>query len=98
MKPWALERDRVVGQTMAFVESSPAVMPVRHQTPTPPVAAKIFALPQFAEQPVTSERAEILRRVAAFKAHQTKLRQDREKYCNEMLARTRAALRDGSIQ
>ncbi|MBB1094026.1 hypothetical protein [Rhodopseudomonas pseudopalustris] len=38
------------------------------------------------------ERAEILKRIAAFRNLQVKLRQDREKYYDETLARTRKLL------
>ncbi|WP_157038784.1 hypothetical protein [Rhodopseudomonas palustris] len=38
------------------------------------------------------ERAEILKRIAAFRNLQIKLRQDREKYYDQTLARTRSLL------
>jgi hypothetical protein len=96
MKPWVLERDLLVEQTLAFVESAAATVPARREVPILTVAAKRVAPPKLVEDTMPSERADILRRVAAFRAHQAKIRQDREKYCNEMLAKTRAALRNGA--
>ena len=40
-----------------------------------------------------SERADIARRVAAFRDRQRLIRQQREDYCDTVLAQTRAALR-----
>ncbi|MBB5049901.1 hypothetical protein HNR60_004686 [Rhodopseudomonas rhenobacensis] len=41
----------------------------------------------------TSERAQIARRVIAFRDHQIRLQQEREAYYDAVLAKTRAALR-----
>jgi len=41
-----------------------------------------------------SERADIARRVVAFRDRQRLIRQEREDYCNAVQAETRAALRD----
>lgn len=42
----------------------------------------------------SSERADIARRVVAFRDRQRLIRQEREDYCNAVQAETRAALRD----
>jgi hypothetical protein len=42
----------------------------------------------------TSERADIARRVVAFRDRQRMIRKEREDYCNAVQAETRAALRD----
>jgi hypothetical protein len=42
----------------------------------------------------SSERADIARRVVAFRDRQRLIRQEREDYCNAVQAQTRAALRD----
>jgi hypothetical protein len=44
----------------------------------------------------SQEREDIRRRVAGFKAHQEKLRREREQYYLEMTAKTRAMLRNGN--
>jgi hypothetical protein len=44
---------------------------------------------------VSREREEIRLRVAGFKAHQEKLRREREQYYLEMTAKMRAMLRNG---
>jgi hypothetical protein len=43
----------------------------------------------------SQEREEIKQRVAGFKAHQEKLRREREQYYLEMTAKTRAMLQNG---
>jgi hypothetical protein len=48
--------------------------------------------PHRLEGSIESERAEILRRVNAFRTHQVKIRKEREEYYNATLARTRAVL------
>jgi hypothetical protein len=48
--------------------------------------------PKPAAGTIYSERADILKRVATFKAHQDKLGRDREKYYEGMQARIRATL------
>ncbi|HEY0331286.1 MAG TPA: hypothetical protein VGC77_19565 [Rhodopseudomonas sp.] len=45
------------------------------------------------ELDAASERADIVRRVAAFRDHQIRIRQQREAYYDAVLAKTRAALR-----
>jgi hypothetical protein len=45
-----------------------------------------------ADTSMRAERDEIIRRVAAFRDLQIKVRQDREQYCDAVLAKTRAAL------
>jgi hypothetical protein len=45
----------------------------------------------------SSERADIARRVVAFRDRQRLIRQQREDYCNDVLAQTRAALRDDRL-
>lgn len=48
--------------------------------------------PSAASARLAEEREEILNRIAAFRNLQTKLRQDREKYYDQTLARTRSLL------
>lgn len=57
------------------------------RSPVPPVNAAIPAADREA-----AERAEILKRIAAFRNLQIKLRQDREKYYDQTLARARSLL------
>ncbi|PYF02042.1 hypothetical protein BJ122_11573 [Rhodopseudomonas faecalis] len=48
-----------------------------------------------ANEPQASERAEIARRVAAFRERQLLLKRQREEYYDAVLAKTRAELRSG---
>src|SRR4051794_39428270 len=89
MKLWMRERDQLIEQTMAFVQGVAAAKPARAADPVRAEAAKpvvqagvepskpagiaFMALP-----PMTSERAEIERRVAKFKAQQRKFQRARE--------------------
>jgi hypothetical protein len=69
--------------------NSPATVP-DYQSP-----ALKAAVPDATPNIMTSaadERAEILKRIAAFRNLQIKLRQDREKYYDQTLARTRSLL------
>jgi flagellar biosynthesis/type III secretory pathway protein FliH len=98
MKWWMRERDQLIEQTMAFVEGVTAARPVRAEPspksepapkpePAPAVEASKPAAPAF----MASERAEIEKRVANFKAHQQKFQREREEHYNAVFAKTRAA-------
>jgi hypothetical protein len=91
MKPWIWDRDRLVEQTLAFVESSAATNLPRSEAP-PPVIARVSEPSKPPARALLSERDDILRRVAAFRAHQSKIAQARTKYCEAVLAQTRAVL------
>ena len=101
---WKKERDLLIAQTMAFVQS------VAGKTtdtdgrlesglePTPPnepakVARPADVLPTARLSPIgnTDLRDEIRRRVAAFRARQQLFDRDRNEYCNAMMAKARAA-------
>jgi hypothetical protein len=99
MKWWMRERDQLIEQTLAFVEGVAAARPVRTDAavparvePTRPVeppkpveSAKTMG-PGF----MASERAEIERRVANFKAHQQKFQREREEHYDAIFSKTRA--------
>ncbi|ABD06092.1 hypothetical protein RPB_1382 [Rhodopseudomonas palustris HaA2] len=69
--------------------NSPATVP-ESRSPTVKAAAP-DATPNIMTS-TADERAEILKRIAAFRNLQIKLRQDREKYYDQTLARTRSLL------
>jgi hypothetical protein len=91
MKWWMRERDQLIEQTLAFVEGVAAARPVRTDAVEPPQAEP----PKPVEpKPVSfgsmaSERAEIERRVANFKAHQQKFQREREAHYNAIFSKTR---------
>jgi hypothetical protein len=92
MKWWMRERDQLIEQTLAFVEGVAAARPVRTDAAVP---ARVEP-PRPAEPPkpvgpgfMASERAEIERRVANFKAHQQKFQREREAHYNAVFSKTR---------
>jgi len=101
---WKRERDLLIAQTMAFVQSV-AGKPVdvddkleSRLEPMPPnepltVARPADILPTARVSPLGNSdlRDEIRRRVAAFRARQQLFDRDRNEYCNAMMAKARAA-------
>jgi hypothetical protein len=99
---WKKERDLLITQTMAFVQSvtgkptdadrglearQPFVSPDRVVTERP-----ADVLPTRLSPIGQSDlRDEIRRRVAAFRARQQIFDRDRDEYCNAMMAKARAA-------
>jgi hypothetical protein len=98
MKWWMRERDQLIEQTLAFVEGVAAARPVRTDAAVParveppkPVEPAKSVGPAKSMGPgfMASERAEIERRVANFKAHQQKFQREREEHYNAVFAKTR---------
>jgi hypothetical protein len=92
MKWWMRERDELIEQTMAFVEGVAAAGPKR--TSAPPVVQAEPSRPVEPPKPaalafMASERAEIEKRVANFKAQQQKFQREREEHYNAVFAKTR---------
>jgi hypothetical protein len=91
MKWWMRERDQLIEQTMAFVEGIAAAGPKR--TTAPPVVqaepSRPVEPPKQALAPMASERAEIEKRVANFKAQQQKFQRAREEHYNAVFTKTR---------
>ena len=99
MKLWMRERDQLIEQTKAFVEAVSAIRPagvasvapahaepVRPAEPAQRIEFRSIAAPFLA----ASERAEIERRVAKFKAQQQKFQREREASYHEIFSKTRA--------
>ena len=96
---WKQERDLLVAQTMAFVQSvagnpaypDPPAEPAPANGPASVVSPRELLTPTRLSTPKHSElREEIQRRVAAFRARQQLFARDRDEYCNATLARVRA--------
>ena len=96
---WKEERDLLIAQTLAFVQSVAGKtteaegrvesIPLDEPTETD---RPVEAVPVVRTSPRHSElREEIRGRVAAFRAHQELFRRDRDQYCNSIMARVRAA-------
>jgi hypothetical protein len=97
---WKKERDLLIAQTMAFVQSvtgktteaggRPESISLDDSTeagrPVEPLAAARPSPVRHSEL-----REEIRGRVAAFRAHQELFLRDRDEYCNSVMAKVRAA-------
>ena len=102
MKLWMRERDQLIEQTLAFVEGVAAAKPARASAvgparaePAKPAAKARPAEPSEPERlvglaPMPSERAEIERRVANFKAQQQKFQRAREADYDAIFSKARA--------
>lgn len=103
---WIAERDLLIAQTMAFVQSvtgkkpavdlqveiSPASSVVEFEKLESPVeAVATLRKPAVAPSPL---RAEIEGRVAAFRAHQQRFDRERDKHFKWVLTGIRAAITD----
>jgi hypothetical protein len=104
---WVIERDLLIAQTMAFVESVTGKKPAADaqvESPSFPAVefeqlespAKVAETPR--KPPVTQSavRKEIEGRVAAFRAHQQRFDRERDKHFNSVLTGIRAAITDPS--
>jgi len=97
---WKVERDLLIAQTMAFVQSvsgrtaeaqgHPETIRA-HQPAEPERPVSVVAVVRPPAAPCSDLREEIRGRVAAFRAHQALFNRDRDQYCNSILAKVRAA-------
>jgi hypothetical protein len=103
MKWWMRERDQLIEQTLAFVEGVAAARPARTEpSPKPEPAeapvkaiepskpAELASMKPAGLAAMASERTEIERRVANFKAHQQKFQRDREAHYDAIFSKARA--------
>ncbi|HEV7878051.1 hypothetical protein [Bradyrhizobium sp.] len=105
MKLWMGERDQLIEQTLAFVQGVAAAKPARAVAAAgPPRAEPVKAVGQarpaepsksaaiavMGPAPMASERAEIARRVANFKAQQQKFQRAREADYDAIFSKARA--------
>lgn len=93
---WIRERDELIAQTMAFVQS------ISGQQPTTRPAVPSAEAPQGAPMPepvrialpAADIRTEIQQRVANFRKHQERFEREREEFCRSTLAKARGASSD----
>jgi hypothetical protein len=101
MKWWMRERDQLIEQTLAFVEGVAAARPARiaaaasaRAEPAKPAGPaeppKPAGLAPIGPAPMASERADIQRRVANFKAQQQKFQRAREAHYDAIFSKARA--------
>jgi hypothetical protein len=100
---WKKERDLLISQTMAFVQSVAgkttdtdrpfeARLPPVSPAPSPVIERPADVLPaRLVPIRHGDLRDEIHRRVAAFRARQQVFHRDREEYCDAMMEKARAA-------
>jgi hypothetical protein len=101
---WKRERDLLIAQTMAFVQSVagkpldaggqlearlPLLSPDQPSKAEHPVDALPTRLSAIGQSDL---RDDIRRRVAAFRARQQVFDRDRDQYCNAMMAKARASI------
>jgi len=96
---WKQERDLLIAQTMAFVQSVTEQSAFAETPAGPPAAGGSVNVPSprevIASHPLvpfkqSDLRQEIQRRVALFRARQQLFERDRDEYCRAMLAKARA--------
>lgn len=108
---WEKERDLLIAQTMAFVQSIagktaeanrrletrlPQVTPLQSlKVERPPTDVLPARLPPIRHSDL---RDEIQRRVAAFRVRQQAFDRDRDEYCNAMMAKVRAASEQAKVR
>jgi len=94
---WKTDRDLLIAQTLAFVQSVTAKATEDESRLEPfPTDEPVTAEPPArtappASAPNTDVREEIRRRVAAFRAHQELFRRDRDEYFKSVLAKARSS-------
>ena len=102
---WKMERDLLIAQTMAFVQSvtgrttgvegREVEFRVEHLPLDEPIEAErpveTSAITRPSPVRYSELREEIRGRVAAFRAHQELFNRNRDEYCNSVLAKVRAA-------
>lgn len=104
---WVMERDLLIAQTMAFVQSVTGKKPEADaqvdSSPSPVIEfEQLEALVEAAATPRqppvarSAVREEIAGRVAAFRAHQQRFDQERDRHFNSVLTGIRAAITDPS--
>jgi hypothetical protein len=102
---WKRERDLLIAQTMAFVQSVTGKTTEAEGRPEPipldeptkgerPAETAAIARPSPVQH--SELREEIRGRVAAFRAHQQLFDRDRDEYCNSVLAKVRASTEPSS--
>jgi hypothetical protein len=104
---WKRERDALIAQTFAFVQSVTAkreetagpearLSPVTTLQPPPPEVGPVEAAPvdpvKTIEPPPSELQDEIRARIASFRAHQERFNRERADYFSATLARLRAAI------
>lgn len=109
---WVMERDLLVAQTMAFVQSVTGKKPETDVWPKADAQPEsTFAAVEFEQQDAPVEvaatphkpavarspvREEVESRVAAFRAHQQRFDRERDRHFNSVLTGIRAAITDPS--
>jgi len=107
---WVRERDLLIAQTLAFVQSVTGEKPEAEvpeaevQAESAPVAkfeqldppVEAAAIPRKSPVARTALREEIENRVAAFRAHQQRFDRERDKHFNSVLSGIRAAITNPS--
>lgn len=100
---WIRERDALIAQTLAFVQSVSGRKDDVRQ-PDTAAAAPVLTAEIIPVQPLPAPpprvagdfRSEMQARIASFRKHQERFEREREEYCAATLTKLRAAIRDGA--
>jgi hypothetical protein len=107
---WQKERDDLIAQTKAFVQSVTGRTPQAVLSPVfnkPAPIEQVVAANSTEAKPIEQDlpppkapapgdvRKEIQTRVAAFQAHQHRFHRERDAYFNSVLTKARSAIEDG---
>jgi hypothetical protein len=88
VQQWLKDRDRLVEEGLAFIQTLAAAKRVRIETPKQVEAPKAVDLTQIAKpRDKLFEREEIRQRVADFKATQHRFQREREEYYERTMAK-----------
>lgn len=88
MQQWLKDRDRLVEEGLAFIQTLAAAKRVRIETPKQVESPKAVDLTQIAKpRDKLFERDEIRQRVADFKATQHRFQREREEYYEKTMAK-----------
>lgn len=91
MQQWMKDRDRLIEETLVFVQGVGTLKPTRIESPTRVEPPKAFT-PQQPTKPKDRlfEREDIRQRVADFKATQNRFQREREEYYKATMAKVRS--------
>ncbi len=87
---WIKDRDRLIEETLAFVQEVATLKPILIEVPKqiePPKAIEVVQIAKPKDK--LFEREEIRRRLADFKATQNRFQREREEYYETTMAKVR---------
>jgi hypothetical protein len=90
MQQWMKDRDRLIEETLAFVQGVATLKPIQIEVPKqvdPPTAVELGQVAKPKDR--LFEREEIRERLVVFKATQNRFQREREEYYKATMAKVR---------